>query len=115
MTKRPNFSSKQWLFVGFLSLVFLYSLFQARFIILGPEIKISTPKNGASVPAGLVMIEGTAHNVAWITLDDRQIFTDEKGYWKEKLIASPGTSIITLKARDRFGRTKTKSVEIYAQ
>ena len=115
MTKRLSFSSKQWLFIGFLLLIFLYSLFQARFLILGPQIKIIYPKNGTIVSTGLILVEGTAKNVSWISLDDRQIFTNEQGYWKEKLILSSGVSIITIKARDRFGRNSEKSVEIFAK
>jgi hypothetical protein len=109
-----KFSGKQWLFVAFLALILLYSLFQARFLILGPQVKIISPTNGASVPAGLVVVTGSASNVSWLSLDDRQIFTDQLGRWSEKLIASPGTSIITVKARDRFGRTKVRTVDIFA-
>lgn len=60
----------------------------------------------------LVTINGQAKNIAWISLNDRQIFTDEEGRWDEKLLVSPGLSIITLKARDRLGHKIEKSVQI---
>lgn len=112
---KHKFTTKHWLFVAFLALIFLYSLFQARFLILGPRVSISSPKNGDSVPAGLIVIRGSASNVSWLSLDDRQIFTDQKGQWSEKLMAPAGTSIITVTARDRFGRTRTETVEIFAK
>lgn len=97
---------------GFLILLFLllgaYSLFQARFLILGPRISIDSYKNGEVVASPIILISGKAENVSWLSLNDRQIFTDEKGAWSEKLIVSEGTSIMTLKARDRFGREREK-------
>lgn len=89
-----------------------YSLFQARFLILGPQIWITSPTNGGVVESPLVIIQGRSNNIAWLSLNDRQIFTDESGVWSEKLIVSSGISIMTLKARDRFGRETQESVQI---
>ncbi len=101
---------------GFLAILFLllliYSLYQARFLILGPRVSIESHKDGEVVTDPRIALGGRAQNVSWISLNDRQIFTDEKGYWSEKLIVSSGTSIMTLKARDRFGRETTKSVMV---
>lgn len=96
-------------------LLTLYSLYQARFLILGPQIWIDMPKDGATLVDPMVTISGRARNVAWITLNGRQIFTDEKGLWSEKLILAQGLSIMTLKARDRFGRETEESVRIILQ
>lgn len=89
-----------------------YSIFQARFLILGPQIWLINPQNGQTVRNPLITIEGRAKNVAWISLNDRQIFTDEHGVWSEKLILSQGLSIMTVKARDRFGREREKNIQI---
>ena len=101
---------------GFLTLLFillsLYSLYQARFLILGPQVWIESHTDGQVVESSIIMLAGRAQNVAWISLNDHQIFTDEKGGWNEKLIVSSGTSIMTLKARDRFGRETSKSVRV---
>lgn len=95
-----------------LVLLAIYSLYQARVILTGPRISIDNPKNGEIVFTPLVTIEGTAKNIAWISLNDRQIFTDEEGKWNEKLIVSSGISIMTVKARDRSGREIERSVQI---
>lgn len=94
------------------ALLISYSLWEARFIILGPRVWIDSPKNGQTMNDPLVVIEGRAENIAWITLNDYQIFTDEEGRWREELIVSRGTSIMTIKARDRFGRETVESVQI---
>ena len=97
----------------FLVIVICYSLFQARFLILGPRIEVTTPRDGATSLDELVIIDGYAKNAAWITLNGRQIFTDEKGFWSEKLLVNEGLSIMTIQARDRFGREKEKQVRIF--
>ena len=97
----------------FLTILFLlltsYSIYQARSIILGPRIWINIPQDGQTVQGPLVTIEGRSRNIAWISLNDRQIFTDETGKWSEKLIVSEGLSIMTVKARDRLGHETGKS------
>lgn len=105
---KPKYGFLVILFV----LLFTYSLYEARALILGPQIWITYPSDGQTVENSLVTIEGQSKNIAWISLNDRQIFTDEDGKWREKLIVSPGLSIMTVKARDRFGHKIEKSVQI---
>ncbi|MEK7227340.1 MAG: hypothetical protein AAB641_00390 [Patescibacteria group bacterium] len=105
-------SPKHWLLISLFVLFFLYVLFQARFLILGPQVWINYPKDGETVVSPVVVMKGVARNAAWLTLNGRQIFTDENGLWNEKLIVSPGLSIITARVIDRFGREKSKSIRI---
>ena len=107
-----DFSPKHWLLISLFVLFFLYVLFQARFLILGPQVWVSYPKDGEVVANSIIMMSGVARNAAWLTLNGRQIFTDEEGVWSEKLIVSPGLSIMTVSARDRFGRETEKIVRI---
>lgn len=95
----------------FLSII-LYSLFQARFMILGPRVSIHYPRDGERIDSAVLTMEGHADNIAYISLNDRPIFIDEKGDFKEKLIAEAGLSILTVRARDRFGRETEKSVRV---
>ena len=110
--KKLDINPRQIAFVGLGIILVLYVLFQARFLILGPSINIYSPKDGQSVDSSAVVVMGHAENISYISLDDRPIFVDEKGDFSEKLIASPGTSIIKMNARDRFGRTAEKTIKI---
>jgi hypothetical protein len=110
--KRINLSGKQWVFIGSVLVIGLYSLFQARFIILGPSIKVYSPSNGASLPSPVVTVTGKASNIAFISLNDNPIYVDKNGNWSEKLIAPTGLSIMTVRARDRFGRSTEKQIEV---
>jgi hypothetical protein len=89
-----------------------YSLFQAQKIIQGPIIDLYTPQNGATYSQTLIEIYGRARNTAYLNLNDRPIFTDKNGYFKEKLLLSPGYNIIKLDARDKFKKYTEKKLEL---
>ncbi len=93
-------------------LIALYSYSRAEDLIRGPAVTILEPENGATVSAALVEVMGTARNITRISLDDREIFVDESGAFREKLLLSYGYTILTVKAEDRFGRKTEKSIEL---
>ncbi len=110
--RKIDLSPKNSVFIILFGLIGLYSLFQARFIILGPSIKVFAPENGATLSSPVVTMSGQAKNIAYISLNDRPIFVDKDGNWSEKLIAPLGLSIMTVRARDRFGRSTEKQIEV---
>ena len=89
-----------------------YSLFQAKKLITGPVIDIYTPQNGATYNQTLIEIDGRALNTAHLNLNGRKIFTDKEGYFKEKLLLSPGYNIIKLDAVDKFKKYTEKTLEL---
>jgi hypothetical protein len=99
--------------ISFLGLVIVgYSLFQAQKLLTGPVIEIYTPQNGATYSQTLIEIDGRALNTAYLNLNGRKIFTDKNGYFKEKLLLSPGYNIIKLDAVDKFKKYTEKTLEI---
>ncbi len=94
------------------TLLVLYILFQARFVILGPRVWIDSPTDGEAVTEPILTITGRAQNAAWLTLNGSQIYTDQEGLWSEKLPLSEGPSIMTVEVRDRFGREAEKRITI---
>ncbi len=107
-----NIKPKQALLIILFILLISYSLYQARALLVGPQVSITRPLDGDTVENSMITIEGKARNIAWISLNDRQIFTDEEGWWSEKLIVSSGISIMTVKARDHFNRTTEEKITI---
>lgn len=92
--------------------ILIYSLFQAQKLISGPVILISSPQNGATYNQTLIEVDGRALNVTELTLDGRQIFTDNNGYFKEKLLLSPGLNVIQLEGTDKFKSHTEKKIEV---
>ena len=103
---------RRTLVIVFFVLLIAYALFQARFVILGPRIQIDSPKDNSTLTSNVLVVSGRAENVAYLSLDGRQIYTDKDGNWSEKLIAPEGISILELAARDRFGRETEKTIRV---
>jgi hypothetical protein len=89
-----------------------YGLFEARRIIQGPEIVITSPKNGSATSTTAVTLAGNAQNISFLTINDKPYYTDKQGNFSELLSAPPGLSVFTVSATDRFGRHTSKSVSI---
>jgi hypothetical protein len=87
-------------------LIVLFVLFQARYLITGPRIVITEAPEGPQSERQ-VFLAGTAYNISRLWLNDRPIYTDATGNFKEALILENGYTIATLRAEDRFGRTTT--------
>jgi Glucodextranase, domain B len=94
---------KYTLVAVFVGCLVVYITFQARFLIIGPEVTlIHEPDSVQNSPT--VTLEGNVRNIAKITLNGRQIYTDQSGYFSETLVLENGYTIATIKATDRYGR-----------
>ncbi len=108
-----TFTLRSFLFYlgGFLciALFVVYALFQARFLIAGPQITLDASNTVSS--ERLVTVDGKASNIVRMSLNGRQIFTDAEGNFSEALVLENGYTIATLEALDRYGRItrQTKS------
>ena len=89
-----------------------YGLFEARRLIEGPVITITSPQSGSATSSTLLTISGTAQNISFLTVDDAPAFTDIAGHFSVTLSPPAGYTIITVAALDRFGRRARKEVEV---
>jgi hypothetical protein len=97
--------------VGLVFLTYIY--FQTQNLLAGAKLTIETPpRNGLTFTDTLITISGTAKNIAFISLNDRQIFVDETGRFEELSLLATGYNIITIAAKDRFGRVTKKTLEM---
>lgn len=89
--------------IGAVALLGAYLIFQARFLILGPQITLE-PTHIGRVNQPVVTLRGNARNITRLWLNDRPIFTDRTGRFEEALVLENGYTIATLTAEDRYGR-----------
>ncbi|MHB8651656.1 MAG: hypothetical protein ACYC8S_00780 [Minisyncoccota bacterium] len=94
------------------TLVVGYSLFAFFPFMKGPQLSLYSPQNGSTATTSLVTVQGNAQGVSYLYLNDRQIFTDAAGMWSEPLLLAPGYNILVVRARDRFGRTTQKTLQL---
>lgn len=88
----------------------LYVLFQARFFIYGPRVvftdMLATVQNERQIT-----LTGIAENIVKITLNDREIVTNQAGAFAEHIVLENGYTIVEIQAHDRYGRTTTLTRE----
>lgn len=112
-TERYSFRSliKYWLIVLISILMLSFIIFQARFLIMGPQITLKEiPPNPLNVRQ--LTLQGTAHNISRIWLNDRPIYTDAEGSFEEAIVLENGYTIATLRAEDRYGRMTSVAKEL---
>ncbi|MFA6515178.1 MAG: hypothetical protein WCT42_02855 [Candidatus Paceibacterota bacterium] len=108
-----NKNMKWWLgiisCVALFSFILFFSYEKMFFLVKGVEIKATiTQKDDSS----LAVVEGIASKATHITLNGREIFIDKEGNFSESIAILPGFSIVTLDARDKFGKTAIKKFEL---
>ena len=116
-TTLPRFEFRSVLiFVGSIALLVLisvYVLFQARFMIAGPQI-VLLPGPPIHNNTRVIELTGTAYNITHLWLNDRTIYTDEAGHFTEALVLENGYTVATLRAKDRYGReTRVEKSFVY--
>jgi hypothetical protein len=103
---------KIWITLAFFVLIAGYATFQAHAFAQGPTITVLSPADGSTSSESLVIIEGDARNISYLTLDGNKIFTDESGHFKEKALLSQGYNIMKIEAQDRFGRKTAQTLQL---
>jgi hypothetical protein len=92
--------------------IFGYTGYEIQKIVFGPKIDVTSPINGSTVTNSFTEIVGTAKNINNISLNDRKIFVDEQGNFKENVLLSYGYNSLKINATDKFGRNTEKVIEV---
>jgi len=108
-----NKNIKWW--IGIMSCVALFAIImifgyeKMSFIFNGIKIEaVLEQKDGSSV----AVVKGNAEKAVYISLNGREIFIDKEGNFSESIVILPGFSIVTLNARDKFGKTAEKKFQV---
>jgi len=88
-----------------------YAGFQSKKILSGPQITIQSPSTTTAQDSS-VNVQGIVKNVSVVTLNDRMIPVDQDGQFKEKVLLYPGYNVIKLEAKDKFGASVTKELQL---
>ncbi len=108
-----GFNIKLFVITASIILLVSYGLFNARNLIMGPTIEIFTPTPNLETEQNILVIKGRAKNISFLSLNEKPIFVDTEGLFEEKLLLSPGSNIIEIRAKDRFKKEILKTIKIY--
>ncbi|SRR5258708_6998382 len=92
------------IFVLFLLLIFGYLFFQYRAAFLPPSLTVSAPPAGSKTSQN-VMVKGTADSNATVTINGEPVTLSNNGTFQKEITLFPGSSTISIKATNRFGKT----------
>lgn len=90
-----------------------YGFFQARTLMQGPTLLLSSPQNGAHIEDELFEVTGTTKNVTHVFLNGRAVQLTTEGEFTETLITPNGYGVLLVEAENRFGRKQQKRIEIF--
>ncbi|OHA38666.1 MAG: hypothetical protein A3G52_04305 [Candidatus Taylorbacteria bacterium RIFCSPLOWO2_12_FULL_43_20] len=113
MTKTINtkFYLRVCVIVVVVFVISTYVFFRTKDMARGATITILEPQTGAARSPALD-VRGKITRSSAVFMNDRKIYLDETGNFKEVVVLSPGYNIITIRAEDRFGRRKEKKLEL---
>lgn len=94
----------------FFLIAILYALFEARGQLLGPTINVDTRVSIVQDP--FLIIEGEAKRISSLTMNGKPIQVTESGAFREPYLLAPGYNRIVLNAKDSYGRSAEKMLEI---
>ncbi len=99
----------------FLALILLlgYGALKAWPLLSGPSITFIVPSEYTSLEDGFVTLSGVAHNTEALFLNGGPLLIDPEGRFEKTLLLPSGGAILTLTARDRFGRESTEYRTVY--
>ena len=91
-----------------------YGLFKAAPLLAGPAITLTSPENGARASEGVVVVSGIASRAESLLVNGRTALMHKDGAFETTLVLPRGSAILSITATDRFDRTITKQVTVFA-
>lgn len=96
--------------VLFFILVLFYALYEAHGILFGPTISVSG--RAMIVDQPYIEIKGTADRISSLSMNGNDVPVTENGAFDEPYVLSPGYNKIVLEAKDKYGKTTSRTIEI---
>ncbi len=107
-----QFLIKMMAMMAIFGVILFFAYLKTANLVDGPKINILSPSEAMVYEDNFIEIKGSAERISKIYLNDRQIFTDTEGYFREPLLLFAGYNILTLRAEDQFGRTVVKKLHV---
>ncbi|OGG49944.1 hypothetical protein A2763_00285 [Candidatus Kaiserbacteria bacterium RIFCSPHIGHO2_01_FULL_54_36] len=94
----------------FFLIVLGYAYYEAQGLLFGPKISVTSQVSEVHDP--YVLIKGRADRIASLSMNGKMISVTESGAFEEPYLLAPGYNRIVLDAQDKYGRKRSRSIEI---
>ncbi|XKT75375.1 MAG: hypothetical protein ACJKSS_01135 [Patescibacteria group bacterium UBA2103] len=101
------------LFSIFIVFVLIFGFTRAKGILYGPQITLYEDRIYSSIDEGFITLEGTVERNAYFSINGMVVAPEQNGNFSERLYVTPGHTIMTIQARDRFERSTEEIISIY--
>lgn len=92
-------------FILFLILVGLYFWREISFLLKPPSLEVSQPVADMTTNQGVLEILGKTNPAVYLTINNQEVYIDKEGNFKTEIELSEGINLITIQAKNRFGKT----------
>lgn len=75
-------------------------------------IRISSIENGSSINEGIVNVSGRAKKATNLYINGKNVSVTKAGEFEEPIALPAGYNIVTVEAKDKFGKLSSKTIEI---
>jgi cytoskeletal protein RodZ len=100
--------------LAFILLTSGYIIWQVWSINKTPSLQITSPQNNAVIAGAAVEVSGSTDPSTNLTINNQNVFVDSKGGFKTQLGLSPGPKEITITAKNRFGKSVSRTITVTA-
>ena len=115
MNKITKTYAKISIIVIIIAITLGYAYYQTQDYIKGPLLELTAPINGSTHQNDVVIIKGNAQNISYISLNGRQIFTDQSGNFSETILLAEGYNLVKVSVQDKYKREVQKILELVYQ
>lgn len=96
--------------VVFFAIAIGYALFESRGMVFGPTIDIIG--DTSEVHSQNILIQGRASRISSLSMNGEQVQVTEDGRFSEPYVLAVGYNRIVLDAKDQYGRSRQRVLEI---
>ncbi len=88
--------------------------YELRKVLQGPDILLTCGScHDVTTEENAYTLSGKTSNISEIYLGNKKIYISSKGDFEEKVLLYPGENMLSIHAKDRFGKEVKKDVVVY--
>jgi len=95
--------------------IIVYAFFKSKYLIFGVKIIDLNIENNTKITEEIIEIKGNAKNAIYLAINDREIYIDKEGNFKEYHALYDGYNFIKIDAKDKFGNKDEKKINIIGE
>lgn len=110
-----TFSLFRTLFFIVIISAIVYGVWEARALIDGPSLSLSSPAQGAISGNGFITVSGDVARVNALAINGLTVLPNANGHFTKIFVFPRGEDILQVTVTDQFGRSVTKTRDIISQ